>query len=64
LTHRGNKHFQSSYDPDRGGTVLSVNHDPGKWPTYLGYAMISLGFILVFFKEIIWRRPKRKAENA
>ncbi len=64
LTHRGNKHFQSSYDPDRGGTVLSVNHDPGKWPTYLGYAMISLGFIMVFFKEIIWRRPKRKAENA
>ncbi len=64
LTHRGNKHFQSSYDPDRKGTILSVNHDPGKWPTYFGYTLISLGFVLVFFKEIIWRRPKRKAGNA
>ena len=29
--------FQSSYFPDETGTVLSVNNDPGKWPTYLGY---------------------------
>ncbi len=64
LSHRGNKHFQSSYDPDRKGTILSVNHDPGKWPTYIGYMMITLGFILVFSKKLIWRRSNRKAENA
>jgi hypothetical protein len=64
LNHRGNKHFQSSYDPDRKGTILSVNHDPGKWPTYVGYMMITLGFILVIFKKTIWQRPNRKAKNA
>eukprot|EP01029_Cantina_marsupialis_P011169 TRINITY_DN25054_c0_g1_i3.p2 TRINITY_DN25054_c0_g1~~TRINITY_DN25054_c0_g1_i3.p2 ORF type:complete len:293 (-),score=44.08 TRINITY_DN25054_c0_g1_i3:27-905(-) len=36
--HQGNfLFFQSSYDQDEQGTVLSVNNDPGKWPTYLGY---------------------------
>ncbi|HPF69027.1 MAG TPA: cytochrome c biogenesis protein CcsA [Candidatus Krumholzibacteria bacterium] len=59
LTHRGSKHFQSSYDPDRKGTVLSVNHDPGKWPTYFGYGLISLGFILILAKDLIWPRRKR-----
>jgi len=60
LNHRGSKHFQSSYDPDRQGTVLSVNHDPGKWPTYVGYTLITLGFILVLLRDLIWprRRPR------
>jgi cytochrome c-type biogenesis protein CcsB len=58
LTHRGSKHFQSSYDPDRKGTVLSMNHDPGKIPTYIGYAMISLGFILVFLQNLIFPRHR------
>ncbi len=52
MVHRGSKHFQSSYDPDRKGTVLSVNHDPGKLPTYIGYSLISLGFLLILFKEV------------
>ncbi len=46
LDYRGFRLFQSSYDPDEKGTVLSVNNDPGKLPTYLGYAMLLLGFIL------------------
>jgi len=52
LNHRGTKHFQSSYDQDRQGTVLSINRDPGKMPTYLGYAIISLGFFLVMGRII------------
>lgn len=52
LSHRGSKHFQSSYDPDRQGTVLSVNHDPGKGPTYFGYALLTLGFLIIFIKEM------------
>ena len=59
LTHRGYKHFQSSYDQDRLGTVLSVNHDPGRWPTYLGYTLIALGFILILAKDLIWPLPTR-----
>ena len=46
LDYGGFLFFQSSYDKDEGGTVLSVNHDPGKWPTYIGYIMLAIGMIL------------------
>ncbi len=46
LDYGGFLFFQSSYDKDEQGTILSVNHDPGKWPTYLGYALLAIGFIL------------------
>jgi hypothetical protein len=60
LTHRGFKHFQSSFDEDHLGTVLTVNFDPGKIPTYIGYVLITLGFVLVFLKDLIWKtRAKR-----
>lgn len=52
LTYRGTKHFQSSYDRDRLGTVLSVNRDPGKYPTYVGYTIFSLGFLIVMGQVI------------
>jgi len=58
LTHGGSKHFQSSYDRDLKGTVLSVNHDPGKLPTYIGYFLISLGFLLTMFRDLIWKAKK------
>jgi cytochrome c-type biogenesis protein CcsB len=43
--------FQSSYFPDETGTVLSVNNDPGKWPTYFGYFLLALGLLLNFFDK-------------
>ncbi len=49
LDHRGYKFFQSSYDPDERGTILSVNDDPGKWPTYLGYILLALGLLWNLF---------------
>ncbi|WP_375723722.1 cytochrome c biogenesis protein CcsA [Arcobacter sp. KX21116] len=50
--HQGNfLFFQSSYDPDEKGTVLSVNNDPGKWPTYAGYFFLTLGLILNLFSK-------------
>ncbi len=49
LDYGSYKFFQSSYDQDELGTVLSVNDDPGKWPTYLGYLMLALGFMANFF---------------
>jgi cytochrome c-type biogenesis protein CcsB len=61
LTHRGSKHFQSSYDKDRRGTVLTLNHDPGKIPTYIGYTLIGIGFLLVMLQNLIW--PRKKGEN-
>jgi len=46
LDYRHYRFFQSSYDQDEKGTVLSVNNDPGKLPTYIGYLMLALGFLL------------------
>lgn len=42
--------FQSSYDPDEQGTVLSVNHDFwGTNITYLGYLMLFIGMVMSIF---------------
>jgi cytochrome c-type biogenesis protein CcsB len=42
--------FQSSYDNDELGTILSVNHDYwGTRVTYLGYSLLVLGFLLTVF---------------
>ena len=50
--HNGNYlFFQSSYFPDEKGTILSVNNDPGKWPTYFGYFMLTLGLVLNLFDK-------------
>ncbi len=47
LNYKGYKFFQSSYDTDEKGTILSVNHDFwGTWITYLGYTLLILGFVL------------------
>jgi len=43
LNYGGYRFYQSSYDQDELGTILSVNKDPGKWPTYLGYFLLALG---------------------
>lgn len=59
--HEGNfLFFQSSYFPDETGTVLSVNNDPGKWPTYLGYFLLTLGLTMNFFdkKSRFWKLTK------
>ena len=49
LDHKNYRFFQSSYDPDELGTVLSVNHDPGTLPTYLGYLLLAIGMIWSLF---------------
>lgn len=50
IDYNGFRFFQSSYDKDEKGTVLSVNHD--WWGTnisYLGYSLMFLGMILNLF---------------
>jgi len=51
LDYKGYRFFQSSYDQDERGSILSVNHDPGTLITYIGYLMLALGFIWSFFSE-------------
>lgn len=52
LDHAGYRFFQSSFDPDEKGTVLSVNHDYwGTTITYIGYTFLFLGmFVTLFWK--------------
>ena len=52
LNHRGYKFFQSSFDPDEKGTILSVNHDYwGTWFTYLGYYLLYFGLMAVLLSK-------------
>ena len=52
LNHRGYKFFQSSFDPDEKGTVLSVNHDYwGTWFTYLGYYLLYFGLMAILLSK-------------
>jgi len=48
LDHKGYRFFQSSFDPDEGGTILSVNNDWwGTWITYIGYFLLYLGMMAI-----------------
>ena len=52
LNYGGYRFFQSSYDKDERGTILSVNHDYwGTLFTYLGYALMTLGMFLTPFSK-------------
>ncbi|MDT0690654.1 cytochrome c biogenesis protein CcsA [Salegentibacter sp. F188] len=52
LDHEGYRFFQSSFDPDEKGTVLSVNHDYwGTWITYIGYFLLYLGLMWILFDK-------------
>ena len=71
LDHQGFRFFQSGFDPDEGGTILSVNHDWwGTWITYIGYFFLYIGLMgILFFKgsrfknleKILSRIKKKKA---
>lgn len=47
LDYQNYRFFQSSYDQDELGTVLSVNKDPGTLITYIGYGLLALGLFTV-----------------
>ncbi|WP_246062558.1 cytochrome c biogenesis protein CcsA [Mesohalobacter halotolerans] len=71
LDHKGYRFFQSSFDPDELGTVLSVNHDFwGTWITYIGYFLLYLGLMLILidkgsrFGKLRQQLEKIKAKKA
>lgn len=52
LDYDSYRFFQSSYDQDEKGTVLSVNHDFwGTWISYTGYILMTIGFIITLFNK-------------
>ena len=62
LKYKGFKFFQSSYDMDEKGTILSVNHDAlGTSITYLGYLFMTIGmFFSIFNKNSRFMKLARK----
>ncbi len=64
LDHDGYRFFQSSFDPDEKGTVLSVNHDFwGTNVTYFGYFMLFFAMMAIMFtKHSRFADLKRKLE--
>ncbi len=57
LKYKGYRFYQSSYDQDEKGTILSVNHDmAGMLVTYTGYGLLFLFIILALLsKETVFR---------
>ena len=52
LNYQGYRFFQSSFDPDEKGTILSVNHDFwGTNLTYLGYFLLYFGLLAIMFSK-------------
>jgi cytochrome c-type biogenesis protein CcsB len=52
LHYGGFRFYQSSYDQDELGTILSVNHDYwGTFVTYLGYLLMAVALVLNFFSK-------------
>ena len=46
---RGHRIFLNTYDRSKEGISLTINKDPGKDLTYLGYGLLFLGLILNLF---------------
>ncbi|MFI2743233.1 cytochrome c biogenesis protein CcsA [Zhouia sp. PK063] len=50
LDYKGYRFFQSQFDPDEKGTILSVNHDFwGTTITYIGYFLLYAGLMGIMF---------------
>ncbi|MDP4240912.1 MAG: cytochrome c biogenesis protein CcsA, partial [Bacteroidota bacterium] len=64
LKYRGYRFFQSSYDSDEKGTVLSVSHDYwGTFISYMGYFFMAFGMILTLFNKNSRFRTVLKLSN-
>lgn len=65
LNYGGYRFFQSSYDPDEAGTILSVNKDYwGTFITYFGYILLTIGLVAsLFTRSGRMRTLNRKLEK-
>jgi cytochrome c-type biogenesis protein CcsB len=65
LDYKGYRFFQSQYDKDEKGTILSVNHDYwGTLITYLGYLLMGIGmFFSLFWKGTRFTKLSEKLKT-
>lgn len=69
LKYQGFTFYQASFERDPSGkpvtSILSVNHDPGRWVKYLGSFLIVLGTVVLFyFRRVKWLKHARQQEKA
>ncbi len=53
--------YQASYIPDQPRptvTILSVNHDPGRFLKYSGSILLILGSVMLYLSKVIQKRKK------
>lgn len=57
FSHKGYRFFQSAYDPDSRGTILTVNHDQaGTAVSYIGYVLLLVAMLWCMIDKRIRRK--------
>ena len=53
LRYGGETFYQASYDPDDGGSILQVVHNPGWLTPYLSCVLVAVGLVWQFMSHLI-----------
>ncbi len=53
LRYSGLTFYQASYDPDDGGSILQVVHNPGSLTPYISCALVGVGLIIQFLSHLV-----------
>ncbi len=61
LRYQGETFYQASYDPDDGGSILQVVHNPSWLTPYLSCVMVAMGLTWQFLSHLIPFLKRRMA---
>jgi len=64
LRYQGETFYQASYDPDDGGSILQVVHNPSWLTPYLSCVMVGIGLLWQFLSHLIPFLKRRMAGSA
>ena len=61
LRYAGETYYQASFDPDDGGTILQVVHNPSWITPYLACVLVAAGLITQFLYHLVPFLKRRRA---
>ena len=61
LRYAGETYYQASFDPDDGGTILQVVHNPSWLTPYLSCVLVAAGLIYQFLTHLFAFATKRRS---
>ena len=64
LRYQGETFYQASYDPDDGGSILQVVHNPSWLTPYLSCVLVAAGLMWQFLSHLIPFLKRRMAAPA